>query len=65
MPESRSRAISRAKRLGFPVSNVVKGDNGYYIAPRGISEKGKHAYADLRSKGYSKESAARIAHSID
>jgi len=66
MPESKSHATARAKRIGFPSSNVIKGKNGYYIAPRGLhSHHAKETYAALRSEGKSKEQAAKIAHSVD
>lgn len=63
MPESKKDATARAKRLGIPVSNVVKARNdGYFIAPRGSTAKGKRIYAALRAEGMSKEKAARISH---
>lgn len=66
MPESKAKATARAKRLGFPASNVVKGSKGYFIAPRGLkTERAKKAYAALRSQGKSKEFSAKIAHSVD
>lgn len=66
MPETRTEALRRAKRAGFPASNVVKGSRGYYIAPRGLkTQRAKRAYAELRSHGRSKSSAAKIAHSVD
>lgn len=66
MPESKAHALKRAKAAGFPASNVVKGSDGYYIAPRGLkTSRAKHTYAELRSHGRSKESAAKIAHSVD
>jgi len=66
MPESKSHATARAKSLGFPKSHVVKGKNGYFIAPKGLKHhKAAQAYADMRSKGMSKSNAAKIAHSID
>jgi hypothetical protein len=67
MPESKQKAMSRAKSLHYPQKNVVKSKTGgYYIAPRGLHHvKARHAYADLRIEGYTKESAARLAHYID
>jgi hypothetical protein len=67
MPESKRRAETRAVRLGFPKSSVVKADKGgYYIAPHGIkSSAAKHAYADIRASGESQEKAAKIAWSIE
>jgi hypothetical protein len=66
MPETKSAAKSRARRVGIPVSQVVKGPGkGYFIAPRGIKKaKVKRAYAAMRARGYSKAKAAKIAHSI-
>jgi hypothetical protein len=66
MPESKRSAKARAKRVGIPISNVVKSPGkGYFIAPRGIKKaKVKRAYAAMRSRGYSKAKAAKIAHSI-
>lgn len=67
MPETKRAAKARAKRVGIPVSNVVKGPGkGYFIAPRGIRKaKVKRAYAKMRARGYSKAKAARIAHWIN
>ena len=49
--------------LAIPASNVVKGKGpGYFIAPRGVTPKGKSIYAALRSEGMDKAKAARIAH---
>jgi hypothetical protein len=66
MPETKARARARAKRVSIPVSHVVKGTGkGYFIAPRGVNKsKAKRAYAAMRSRGYSKAKAAKIAHSI-
>ena len=61
MPETKSRAIKRARKLHIPTSHVIKGKRGYYISPRGAdTAKQKHMYAALRDQGYSKESSARI-----
>lgn len=66
MPESKSHALKRAKRLKFPKSSVTKGRRGYFIAPRGVSSRaGKRTYAGLRSRGASKAKAARIAHYVN
>lgn len=63
MPESRRAAVKRAMELAIPASNVVKGKGpGYFIAPRGVTPKGKSIYAALRSEGMDKAKAARIAH---
>jgi hypothetical protein len=56
---SRKSAESRAKKIGFPKSNVTKGD-GWYIAPRGYKTKAaKKAYAKKRAAGWSKERSAK------
>lgn len=67
MPETRSHALTRAAKLCFPKSNVVCINNcGCFIAPRGVeSLTAKKAYAELRCEGKSKETAAKLAHSID
>jgi hypothetical protein len=67
MPETKSKARARAKRVGIPVGNVVRGPGkGYFIAPRGIKRaKVKRAYAKMRARGYSKVKAAKIAHWIN
>lgn len=66
MPESKKEALKRAKKKGFPSSNVVKGDESYFISPHGVtSTRGKKTYAALRSKGKDKATAAKIAHSVD
>jgi hypothetical protein len=69
MPETRSGAKARAKRVGIPKSNVIKATTGrhkgsYYIAPRGVKGGAKRAYANCRSSGGSKSKCAKIAHSI-
>lgn len=66
MPESKRNAKSRAKQLGFPQSNVVKGKSGYFIAPRGVTTStAKRVYAECRSKGRGKSTCAKIAHSVN
>lgn len=66
MPETKSKALARAKKLGFKKSDVVKGSAGYFIAPHGLkTQKAKNSYAGLRSSGKSKETSAKIAHYID
>ena len=66
MPETKAEARKRAKKLGFPQSSVVKSeDDGYFIAPHGITMAGaKKAYADCRASGGSKEKCAKIAWDI-
>jgi hypothetical protein len=67
MPETKKKALSRAKRIGFPKSSVVKSKRGgHYIAPRGVTTRaGKQAYAESRSHGVSKAKSARISHYVD
>jgi len=66
MPESHREAIARARELGIPVSHVVHGEDGYYIAPHGVdTHAGKQTYAHCREEGGAKDKCARIAHSID
>jgi len=66
MPASKKSTQKRAKRLGFPKSNVVKAKKGgYYIAPKGVKSSGaKKAYANCRAGGGSKAKCARISHSV-
>jgi len=60
--ETKSQALMRSKKLGFPQSSIVKGEKGYFIAPRGVESKaGKGAYAGCRSQGGSKEKCAKIS----
>lgn len=67
-PESEEDARARARRLGFPQSQVVQatvGDKGWYIAPRGITKQSaKLAYANARATGRDKETAAKIAWAV-
>jgi hypothetical protein len=66
MPETKAAARRRAKKLHIPVSHLVRGKTGWYIAPRSItSSKGRHTYAGLRSRGYSKARAAKIANYVE
>ena len=66
MPESKAGAKRRAKKLGYPQSNVVKAKTGsYFIAPLGItSAKVKRMYADCRAKGGKKSTCAAVAHNL-
>lgn len=65
MPESKQHAKERAKKLGFNQSQVVKGDEGYFIAPRGVTEpKAKKAYAKCRESGGEKSTCAAVSHNI-
>jgi len=64
--ETKSQAKSRAKKLGFKQSSVIKGEKSYFIAPRGVESKaGKKAYAGCRSKGGAKEKCAKISHYVN
>lgn len=66
MPETKQGALNRAKFGGFPSSNVVKGEAGYFIAPKGISShSAKSAYASCRSNSSDKEKCAKIAWSVE
>lgn len=66
MPETKKDALARAKRLGFPATNVIKAeDGGYFIAPQGITKaKAKKAYADCRENKGKKETCAAVAWNI-
>ena len=67
MPEIKEQASARAKREGFPQSQVISADNGdYFIAPNGIKKhNAKKAYANCRSKGGDKASCAAMAWNIE
>jgi len=70
MPEKREEALKRARKEGFPESNVVQATEGehkdmWFIAPKGIKDdKVKLVYANLRSNSMDAEEAAKIAWSI-
>ena len=65
MPESKQHAKERAKKLGFNQSQVVKGEEGYFIAPRGVtSTKAKKAYAKCREGGGDKDVCSAVSHNI-
>ena len=67
MPETKSAAKRRAKRVHISVSHVIKNPSGkgYFITPRAITtKKAGRVYAGLRAKGYSKERAAKISTSF-
>lgn len=66
MPESKEQALARAKKLGFPASQVVKSDKGgYFIAPEGVTApSAKTAYANCRATGKAKSECARISHVV-
>ena len=64
--EKRESAEAEAKAVGIDKSQVTDSEAGYFIAPQGIkSEAAKKVYADNRAKGMSKETAAKIAWSVE
>ena len=64
--ETREQAEKRARELGIPISQVVKSDKGYFIAPQGMTTtSAKMAYAKCRADGKGKEYCAKIAWSIE
>ena len=64
--EKREDAEKLAKEVGIDKSQVTDSEVGYFIAPQGIkSEAAKKVYADNRAKGMSKETAAKIAWSVE
>lgn len=64
--ETRKSAENLAKEVGIDKSQVTDSDTGYFIAPQGIKSKvAKETYAKLRSEGKDKETAAKIAWSIE
>ena len=67
MPHAdRESAEAEAKAVGIDKSQVADSEAGYFIAPQGIkSEAAKKVYADNRAKGMSKETAAKIAWSVE
>ena len=67
MPHKRREdAEALAKKVGIDKSQVTDSDTGYFIAPQGIKSKlAKETYAKLRSEGKDKETAAKIAWSIE
>lgn len=67
MPHKRREdAEALAKEVGIDKSQVTDSDTGYFIAPQGIKSKlAKETYAKLRSEGKDKETAAKIAWSIE
>lgn len=63
--EKREDAEAKAKELGMDVSQVVSSKAGYFIAPNGITSKvAKEVYAKSRADGKDKETAAKIAWSV-
>ena len=67
MPHERKEsAEAEAKAAGIDKSQVTNSEAGYFIAPQGIKSKAaKKVYADNRAKGMSKETAAKIAWSVE
>jgi len=67
MPESKRSAIAHAKRVGIPTRNVVKSPkgSGYFIAPRGVTGKGRRAYAGCRAGGGKQSTCAAVAHNVN
>lgn len=67
MPHERKEsAEAEAKAVGIDKSQVTNSEAGYFIAPQGIKSDGaKKVYADNRAKGMSKETAAKIAWSVE
>ena len=64
--ERRESAEAEAASVGIDKSQVTNSEAGYFIAPQGIkSEAAKKVYADNRAKGMSKETAAKIAWSVE
>ena len=64
--ETRKSAENLAKEVGIDKSQVTDSEAGYFIAPQGIkSSTAKKTYAKLRSEGKDKETAAKIAWSIE
>lgn len=63
MAETREEALARAKREGFPASQVVASDQGgYFIAPNGVTAPhAKLAYANCRQNGGDKGKCAAAA----
>lgn len=64
--KTREEAEQAAREAGIDVSQVTNSPIGYFIAPQGIKSKlAKEAYAKNRAKGVDKETAAKIAWSIE
>ena len=64
--ERREDAEKLAKEVGIDKSQVTDSEAGYFIAPQGIeTEAAKKVYAENRAKGMSKETAAKIAWSVE
>ena len=64
--EKREDAEKEAQKVGINKSQVTDSEAGYFIAPQGITSKlAKKAYANNRAKGMDKETAAKIAWSVE
>lgn len=64
--ETRKEAEQLAKEVGIDKEQVTDSEAGYFIAPQGIKSKlAKEVYANNRAKGKDKETAAKIAWSIE
>ena len=63
---NRESAEREASEVGIDKSQVTNSEAGYFIAPQGIkSNLAKKTYASNRAKGMDKETAAKIAWSIE
>ena len=64
--KTREDAEKEARRLGINISQIVKSDKGYFIAPQGLNTRSaKMAYAKCRADGKSSEYCAKIAWLIE
>lgn len=64
--KTREEAEEQARENGIDISQVVKTDVGYFIAPQGIkSSIAKEIYGKNRARGKNKETAAKIAWSVE
>ena len=64
--KNKQDAEKEARRLGIPISQVVKSDKGYFIAPQGIkTQSAKNAYASCRADGKGKEYCSKVAWTIE
>lgn len=66
MGETKEQALARAKREGFPASQVVASTKGnYYIAPNGVTAPhAKLAYANCRENGGDQSKCAIASHIV-
>lgn len=64
--EKREQAEAQAKEVGIDKGQVTNSEAGYFIAPQGMeTEAAKKTYAKNRAAGMSKETAAKIAWSVE